>query len=614
MLRYLAVTWNPSSLSQARLAHTVQSRLLENDSAWRQSLDQEGLWVFTASPRPGAMESTLLHDGAGIVVGSLFRRAEDGESGVQARQLDRHETAQISRSGGRHLVDAYWGSYVAFLGGPSPGCYDVLVAPMSSLPCYMTSLDGLTVFYSRTEDFAQLGLVPLSVSWDCLLAHIVFKHVYCAETAIKEITEVLPGERVQIAGSLISRALLWNPFHLPEPDSSQDPERVAQRIRNTLKCVTHALVAGHDRILHLLSGGLDSSIVLACLADAPTRPAITCLNQRSTDANGDERYFARLVAEPRRCRLIELERSLDIHLETILRSARTANPFHHLQELIVGNPATALAHADGATAISTGTFGDAIFFRRPGRAAPAEYLFRRGVDRQLFRVALWAALLDRTSIWRTLGYAIRQQFLGERRSYWRLRQDLEASWEHTPLINREAASSVPSGTRFLHPWFHDVKDASPGKLWQVLLVTVGTVDNPLAAPDGPQLIDPTMNQLLAEICLTTPVYIHLQGGWDRAMARKAFASELPAAVLKRTSKGGGERYINSLFSRNLPFFRELLLDGILVRERILAKKPLETFLGGEPARMRESVADLFGYLSKEAWLRSWADATSRGAP
>lgn len=606
MLRYFAFSCAAQDVSLIARARALESRLVQSDPSWRHRFRHAGLSVFTSSPGPGPVEFTLLHGGAGIIVGALFRRPLPGALVEQVKRLDVDETEAVLRTGGGHLVGEYWGSYVSFTARSSPSGHRVLVAPMSSLPCYMASVDGLTLFFSRTEDLVQLDTLSLTVNWDCLLAHVVFKHVCCRETAIAEITEVLPGESVLITDSRIERRTLWNPFRLPEVSPAPEPEPIARQIHATLKTVTHALVSGHDKVLCLLSGGLDSSIVLACLADAPTCPAISCLNQRSSDANGDERYFARLVAEPRHCALLEVERSLDVRLEPMLSAARTANPFHHLLELVAGAPAETWAKAQGATAIFTGTLGDAIFFRRPGRAAVAEYLCRRGLDRGLFRMALWAALLDRASVWQMLMYAVRQSLKLAKRSYWTLREEAERRTSQTSgLLTADATSAVTRSNRFVHPWFHEIDGVSPGKLWQVFLVTVATIDNPLATADSPQTINPLMNQPLSEICLATPAYLHLEGGWDRALARRAFAAELPAAVIQRMSKGGLDDYVTTLFSKNVPFFRELLLDGVLVREGILARQPIEGMLRGGPGKAGASLADLFGYLSKEAWLRSW---------
>ena len=71
-------------------------------------------------------------------------------------------------------------------------------------------------------------------------------------------------------------------------------------LRETTVGCEHAWASCYDGIVHNLSGGLDSSIVLSCLKSAPSRPRVTCLNYFTTGPNEDERRspdnVARVVA------------------------------------------------------------------------------------------------------------------------------------------------------------------------------------------------------------------------------------------------------------------------------------------------------------------------------
>jgi hypothetical protein len=53
------------------------------------------------------------------------------------------------------------------------------------------------------------------------------------------------------------------------------------------------------------------------------------------------------------------------------------------------------------------------------------------------------------------------------------------------------------------------------------------------------------------------------------------------------------------------FARELLLDGHLVRERLVAGDKLAEALAPGPARLGSGNAELYGCLSAEAWVRKW---------
>ena len=76
----------------------------------------------------------------------------------------------------------------------------------------------------------------------------------------------------------------------------QDPQTAITELRRTARACIHTWAACYSDIVHNLSGGLDSSIVLSCLKDAPSQPNISCLHYFGTGPDEDERKYARLMA------------------------------------------------------------------------------------------------------------------------------------------------------------------------------------------------------------------------------------------------------------------------------------------------------------------------------
>jgi asparagine synthase (glutamine-hydrolysing) len=122
------------------------------------------------------------------------------------------------------------------------------------------------------------------------------------------------------------------------------------------------------------------------------------------------------------------------------------------------------------------------------------------------------------------------------------------------------------------------------------------------------------SQPLIELCLRIPSYVWISGGRDRSLARDAFARDLPAVIVRRTQKGAIDRHNRKLMDRNEAFLREMLLDGLLVKEGLLDRSRLERLLS------RASVALDFEYnevlrhhLCTEIWLRRWASLPASAA-
>src|SRR6185312_10289862 len=110
-------------------------------------------------------------------------------------------------------------------------------------------------------------------------------------------------------------------------DVIEDPVQAASALRTCLKSCTHTWTRNHSAILHSLSGGLDSSIVLSSLADSPYKPKVTCATYYMPGGNSDERPYVRLAAAQYRCDYIERPRKLAAtQFRDLLRLIPLVNP------------------------------------------------------------------------------------------------------------------------------------------------------------------------------------------------------------------------------------------------------------------------------------------------
>ncbi len=154
-----------------------------------------------------------------------------------------------------------------------------------------------------------------------------------------------------------------------------------------------------------------------------------------------------------------------------------------------------------------------------------------------------------------------------------------------------------------------------GTLWHALSLSVppGFYDS-FDAPEDPERTYPLLSQPLVELCLRIPTYRLIAGGVDRSLARRAFTEELPTQIVQRRSKGGINTLSTRILDANLPFLRETLLDGYLVREGILDRGRLERTLSGRPDPTSVEYNEiLHEYLSIEAWLRRGHGLKTRAA-
>jgi asparagine synthase (glutamine-hydrolysing) len=563
MLRYVAFAWNHAEPERRAAAGALLQRILAVTPAWHTAIHQQGLAVCYRTT--GDLDGTyVMHNGTGVVLGSLFERAYEGGAHPRNVSLDESNTAAILATAGRELVSRWWGRYVAFIRSSQERKAWVLRDPTGDINCFSTVIRGVNVFFNRFEDCEQLRPRQFSINWPWVITDLALRTREHGKTGLNEIQEVLAGECVEIQGEQHVRRFYWNPLQIATSEVIQDFERAAAETRHCIRACVHAWASRAGGILELLSGGLHSSIIASCLQDAPDRPEVTFLNYDSPGSDTDDRHFARMVANHSGFELIERPRVSDFSLVPLLALPGTPLPSYCFSHLESGTAELRLARDRQASVVVYGVGGDWLFYLRGHLPAATDYAYRHWVGSKLFgRVP-----------------------------------------QLVPAAVKEAAGSRDD---YVHPLYRSTRDIPPCKLYHAHLITSSTSPtyNPFDRDTDPVRLSPLCSQPLMELSLRIPADILTLGGRDRAIARRAFSKDVPEAIILGKSTGGMEEHAKAVVRNNMNVVRELLLDGVLVKERLLERAGLELILSGDPARTQSYVAELFDYLSLEAWCRSW---------
>jgi asparagine synthase (glutamine-hydrolysing) len=602
MLRYIALSWDTGNLADSQTARQHARKLHMPGTGWQPALSRPGLSVFTADSQPGVNKAYLLPPDRGVVLGKLFRRSELDHPAAPDLALTVNDVSRITQSDGRALVDDYWGRYVALLYDASGGVR-ILRDPSGGLPCYLVQHDGVNLIFSWLDDVLTLvpGLPTPTVNWDYLAVHIPSHVLECRETAIDGVTQVLAGETALAHKSTRTYATYWSPMEIARTRTDENQANAAAALRRTVRGCVQSWARCYDNVMLRFSGGVDSSIVLSCLAADGTPARVTCINHYSAGSNSDERTYARLAATRAQRELIEVERDAGLRLERILDVARTPSPSYYFQRLDMEHLEAGPAAACGASAVFSGGGGDQLFYEIPTFWPAADYLRHHGLGVGFFAAAMDAARLGRVSVWKTLGSAALDRL--------RLlsvdpRADIVA--EDLVLIKPEVVAAARSDRRFMHPALRSIADVAPGKLVQCrALLYPDEYYDQLRTLSAPESLCPLMSQPIVELCLQLPTYLLTHGGHGRALARQAFAADLPDEIARRRSKGGMEEHVKAVLLRNIEFVRGMLLEGMLVRRGIVDRAKLEEVLSGRPTAIASSLMEIYLCLGIEAWLNRW---------
>jgi asparagine synthase (glutamine-hydrolysing) len=262
-----------------------------------------------------------------------------------------------------------------------------------------------------------------------------------------------------------------------------------------------------------------------------------------------------------------------------------------------------VARSVGAEAVFRGNGGDELFCRHHLSLSVADFIRHRGLGAGLFDLLTHVAVIEGDTAWRILGRALVNAFVPRR---WNLAAILDDDQEGFSLLTTEVVQTLLAASTFDFPYARGTSDAAPGRLWQVSLLTARRpFYSPFMRADDPDTVSPLLSQPVIEACLRIPTHFQSIGRRDRALARTAFAQDLPPAIAGRSDKGDVEQLAGAILTRNRSFIREMLLEGLLVRERLVNRARLETALSDAPSHAFPGSAAVFELLGAEIWARAW---------
>src|SRR5262245_46054608 len=152
--------------------------------------------------------------------------------------------------------------------------------------------DGTFAFASETKALLQLPALPRDLDLEQLDAFLALQYV--PRSGLRAVEKVPPGSTVVVEGGSVRVERYWSPH--PSGSKSLPADEAVARVREEVKGAVRRRLVADVPLGALLSGGLDSSIVVAAMAQAQAEPVRT-FTIGFPDPRYDERAHARVVAE-----------------------------------------------------------------------------------------------------------------------------------------------------------------------------------------------------------------------------------------------------------------------------------------------------------------------------
>ena len=192
------------------------------------------------------------------------------------------------------------GMYAIAIHDPAQGRLVLSRDPFGIKPLYYVENDLGYAFASEPEALIEAGMVKAEINPASRDELIQLQFTTRAETPIKEIRRVLPGETlVVVGGRIVERRRIEALPEMPEPadaDTQSDEEALLLRLDAALEDSVRVHQRSDVPYGMFLSGGIDSSVLLALMSRLGERPVQAYTVGFPGSKVADERAHARHLA------------------------------------------------------------------------------------------------------------------------------------------------------------------------------------------------------------------------------------------------------------------------------------------------------------------------------
>lgn len=542
----------------------------QHGSAW--------LWANDAMP-------TVAIGDDSVIIGHCFSREHP------KRDLDRFQHSQDAAAYARSLLHKRWGAYLVVLRERRGGHWQVMADPSGLLPVFRLLTPSHVILSSDPALLGEVSDQKLRVCWKGMRDHLIHPDMRQRATCLVGVDELPPGVLLDPCDPAAQEQVLWKPSdHFPA-----NAPLAFEQARDELRAVAIDALAAWQQALGsvavAVSGGVDSSFI--CGALTATGREFGCITLATAEASGDERHFARLLADRLGRPLHELIYDPAALHPDSLASGGLPRPS---RRTFVSAVDAMLAHGAAelnAAIVFDGNAGDNLFCYLYSAAPVADRLRAQGPGLGALKTLLDMCRVTGCDLPMMAKETVRE--LRQGRCVPSPDRDLR-------LLTADAAGS--ENVEPLTPWLAEVESPHPGKRDHIALILRGQHNIHGISSRAPRL-SPLMSQPLLEACLRIPTWLWSKGGINRALARSAFAPELPTELLTRTVKPGPDRFIRHAFERNCARIHDLLRGGLLADHGVIDKVQLDRAFAGDATNDWRAVRRVLDLAEAENWARSW---------
>lgn len=488
---------------------------------------------------------------------------------------------------------------------------------MGKKPLFWGVFDGEAVFGSGVRALLAHPEVPRRIDRDALYRYLTMDFVPAPRTMLAGIRKVMPGGYVIVREGRATEGRYHDLLHAPRPPVGNESDAAA-RIWETLVASTRRRLESEVPLGVFLSGGLDSTAVLAAMAQDRDPATIRTFTIGFDDPSYDESEPARAVA-----------RHLGTdHHERILDGAQAIQGVRSVAELaddpladasLIPTHLLSRFAREHVTVALSGDGGDELFYGYPtfladgpGRLAAA-LLPRQVRDRLLPQVATWLPASERNM---SLPFQVERFARGLR--YPRLHRHFAWLGSFAPdaalsLMVPDAAVAPRRDDPFpdVDAWAATCAGWPAMTTLSALYARLYMADGVLVKVDRAsmgvalEVRSPFLDTQMVDLALSLPASWSLHGRTTKALVRRMLRGRVPDRILDRPKKGFGIPLARWLRTDLKPLLLEHLSGPRLAREGLVRPQAVASLVEAHLSGRSDHRKELYNLLVLELWLSRW---------
>lgn len=482
-------------------------------------------------------------------------------------------------------------------------------------PLYYAETPRGLLFASEAK--AILDALPSTeLDPEALHHYLSFGYVPAPWTIFREIRKLLPGHRLVADASGVRIGRYWT--LRPRPPMSRTQAELYEEVRHEVADAVTSHLVSDVPVGLFLSGGIDSSAILAFMTRASTRPVRTFTLTFGAEARGyDESSSARLVAERFGARHTEVPVTPQAFhlLPRILR---------HFDEPMANGTAALIYQLSGHASremkvVLAGTGGDEAFGGYT-RYAAVQWAARyarvpHALRRVLARVTGigWHEAGEGRHVTRRLRRFLENGVASPEEQY--------AGWmtmlPDSSIARMSVAGAPMSAGAGSSAYLHALLDGADGTSldFRIFRTDVGTYlannqleyNEKMSSAHGLEMRVPFCDHRLIEFCAAIPLATKIRGFTTKHLLREALRPVLPPGILSLRKVGLNPPY-GVWFRTSLRPALQSILGAENVRRRGLFRPASVTQLVGEHlSGSRDHGPELWLLVVLEVWARMFLD-------